>query len=207
MGKGNGVCDRPGISLGASDSAKPELNLGGGVTSVSEIDTTLLLERVEHRWFTKDERVTFQRRKEGWTAFTFSSPVHKAFKEYGLIHQQSSTNSYDHIYFPSLKAARQAVNDVSLEVGLNIDSRLTRQKHISYKIGDLPVHITREETHWRVYVHSARMSTNLKKHFNSRREFNDAWYATGLSTTHYPTRKTAHQAVKNWLAQSITEGK
>jgi hypothetical protein len=203
MGKGGGVCDQPGVSLEAGDKAKAASELH------NKIDTTLELERPGHCWFTKDEAVTFQKTKEGWIVHAYSDHICKAFKEYGLIHQQSSTNSYEHIYFSSLKEARQAVNDVSSEVGLNIDSRLTRQHFISYKIGGLPVHIAREENHWRVYVyvHSSLMSSSLEKHFNSRQEFNDAWSATGPSTAHYPTRKAAHQAVTSWLTQTIAEGK
>jgi hypothetical protein len=205
MGKGSGNCDRPGIPLRASDNTKTELNLDEGVISVSEIDTTLELQRLEGRWVTKDDLVIFQKRKEGWAPFSFSSPILKVFKEYGLVDKQAGTSNYELTHFSSLKAARQAVNDVSLEAGLNIDSRLTRGKILSYQIGDLPVRITREEKHWRVYVRETALPQSLQKHFKNIKEFNGTWYATGPVAIHYPTRKSGQQAVINWLAQIIAE--
>jgi hypothetical protein len=156
------------------------------------------------RWWTKDDLVTFHKKEEGWIVGTYSAPICKAFEGYGI----TSPIEGEHTYFPSLKAAQQAVNDVSLEAGLNIDSRLTRQGWTAYKIGDLPLAIRREKDHWRVLnVPSAPLSPSLERHFNSTKEFRDTWYATGLSVTHYPTRKAAHQAVINGLSQTIAEGK
>jgi hypothetical protein len=193
MGKGSMVCDRPVIPLGASDDAEPKATLNMGV---AEINTTLELQRAEHRWWTKDYLTTFQKRKWGWVVFTYSTPVRKAFREYGII---------DPTRFPSLKEARQAVNDVSLEVGLNIDPRLTRENFIAYKIGDLPLIIRRGEAHWLVRRDSSCLSQSLKKHFNSVKEFRAAWESTDSAFVHYPTRHAAHQAVTNWFAQTITK--
>jgi hypothetical protein len=198
MGKGSGDCDRPGISLEASDSAKIESTL-----SEAGVDTTLELQRSERRWWTKDYRVSYRKRKEGWTVFSYSEPIWKAFREYGI----TSSIEGEPTYFPSLQMARQSVNDVSLEAGLNIDSGLARGKFITYKIGDSPLSITREADHWQMYVHASVLPPNLEKYFNNMKEFNGTWYATGLSTTRYPTRKAARQAVTNWLAQTIIEGK
>jgi hypothetical protein len=206
MGKGSGACDRPGISLVITDSAKTELNLSGDVASASEINTTLELLKLEARWWTKDDQVTFLKKREGWIVDSFSDNVHKAFREYGLMYQPAGTSSYEHAYFPSLKAAKQAVTDVSLEAGLNIDSRLTRQKHISYKIGDVPLRIMRGEGHWRVNALTSALPPSLQKHFNSAEEFRASWYTTN-SIPHHPTRKAAHQAVINWLSQIIAEEK
>jgi hypothetical protein len=197
MGKGSGTCDRPGISLEVTDSAKTELNLS---MDAVEINTALKLQQIGQQWLTKDERVLFRKRKEGWVIFSYSNPIRKAFKEYGLMYQQAGTDSYEYTHFPSLQAAQQAVSDVSLEVGLNIDPRLTKGKSISYKIGDLPLIIKRQKGHWRVYTISGPTSI-LKKHFNSTQEFYASWDSTGPVATHYPTQKAAHQAVTNWLAQ------
>jgi hypothetical protein len=111
--------------------------LNEGVASVSEINTTLKLQQIGHRWFTKDERATYRKRKEGWIVDAISDPVCKAFEEYSII----STIEDAPTFFPSLKAARQAVSEVSLEVGLNIDTGLTRGNFGSYKIKDLPLYI------------------------------------------------------------------
>jgi hypothetical protein len=201
MGKGSGTCQRPGITLEAS-GAETELYLSGDVASVSdEINTTLELHTFEGRWFTKDYLVTFERRKEGWTVFTFSDPIYKACREYGVI----STIKGEHSYFPSLKAARQSVNDVSLEAGLNIDSGLARGKFCSYEIGDLPLSIGKANNRWRVYAISAPLHQSLQDHFNSVEEFRAAWESTDSAFAHYPTRKAAHQAALNWLAQTITK--
>jgi hypothetical protein len=171
---------------------------------VTEINTTLKLQRAEHRWWTKDERAIFQRKKEGWAIFSISDPIRKAFREYGIV----SPIEVEPICFPTLKAAQQAVTDVSLEAGLNIDSRLTRQKYIAYKIGNLPLNIRREKGHWRVLNgHSAYLPPILKKHFNSMQEFHSAWYAIDSGLAPHPTRKAAHQAVINWLSQTVTVGK
>jgi hypothetical protein len=204
MGKGSGNCGRPEISLAVTDGTETDSTLSG---EVAGINTTLGIHRFGRQWWTKDDRVTFQKRKEGWIVGVYSNPVRKAFKEYGLIYQQAGTFSYEHTCFPSLKAARQAVNDVSLEAGLNIDCRLTRGKSISYRIGDLPFNIKREESYWRVYSLIDELPQGLKKHFNSTEEFNTAWESTDIGFAHYPTRKSAHQAVINWLSQTITEGK
>jgi hypothetical protein len=198
MGKGSGACDRPGISLEASGT-KTEGTLSGGVASANEINTTLKLQRIGKHWWTKDEVVIFRKRKEGWAADAFLGPICKAFEEYGII----GINSDEHTYFPSLKAARQAVTDVSLEAGLNIDSRLMRGKDISYKIGDLPLHIRRNQGHWRAYRDSSDLPPSLEKHFNSVEELRVAWESTDIVLVHYPTRKDAHQAVLNWLSQTI----
>jgi hypothetical protein len=198
MGKGSGNCQRPEISLEASGT-KTESELH------NEIDFTLTLRRTKHCWWTKDERASYQKRKEGWVVFSFSDLVCKAFKEYGIIHQQAGANSEELTYFPSLKAAQQAVNDVSLEAGLNIDTSLTRQKYVVHNIGDLPLNIKKEESYWRVYSLPVCLSPSLKNHFNSTQEFKAAWESTGIRFTHYPTRKAAHQAVINWLAQTIAE--
>jgi hypothetical protein len=206
MGKRSGTCDRPGIPLETSDSAKTELNLGGDVASVGEINTTLKLQQLGHCWFTRDAKVSFLKRKKGWTAFSFSDPIWKAFEEYGIIHQQAGTFNFEHTLFPSLKAARQAVNDVSLEVGLNIASRLTRQHYVAYKIGDLPLRISRNQGHWRIIESTADLSPGLKENFRSIHAFNVAWAAANITLDH-PTRKAAHQAVLNWLAQTIAIGK
>jgi hypothetical protein len=203
MGKGSGDCDRHGISLAVTDSTEPKATLS---MNVVEIDTTLEIRRVEHRWWTKDERVSYRKCKEGWIVDAISDSVHKAFKEYGLICQQPGTSSYEHTHFLSLKTARKAVRDVSLEAGLNIDLGLTRQKYVAYKIGDLPLAIRKEKNHWRLLnVLSAPLHPILKNHFDSTQEFRDTWYATGLSTTHYPSRKAAHQAVINGFSQIIAE--
>jgi hypothetical protein len=203
MGKGSGTCDRPGIALGVSDDTETKAILN---MDVAEVNTTLELQRVEHRWFTKDERVTYHKREEGWVVFSFSPPVRKAFEEYGIIHQQPGVyNSYEHTYFPSLKAARQAVNDVSLEAELNIDTSLTRQKYVAYKIGDLPLRIRKDQGHWRVHAVSSAQPQSLQNHFNSTQECLAAWQSTDSAFAHYPTRKAAHQAVLNWLSQTITE--
>jgi hypothetical protein len=205
MEKGSGN----GISMGSSDRAKTELNLGDAVASVSEIDTTLELQRLEGRWFTKDERVVFRKRKQGWTAFSYSDPIRKAFEEYGIIISTAGTNSYAPICFSSLKEARQAVNDVSLEAGLNIDFRLTRQHYVSYKIGDLPLRISKNQSHWRIIestVPRVPPLASLQTHFNSTQEFRDAWKAADITREH-PTRKAAHQTVINWLSQTIAKGK
>jgi hypothetical protein len=204
MGKGSGTCDRPGISLGTFDSAETESVVSGGI---AEINTTLELQRIGKQWWTKDERVSFQKRKQGWVVGTYSGPVHKAFEEYGLLHQQADTSIYDPTFFPSLKAARQAVSDVSLEAGLNIDSRLTRQKFISYKIGDLPLSIGKPNSYWQVYMLSLPLPQSLEKHFNSVEEFRAAWESTNSAFAHHPTRKAGHQAVTNWLSQTIIEEK
>jgi hypothetical protein len=197
MGKGSGSCDaRPGISLEAS-GAKTELNLSG---EVAEINTTLKLQRVDRYWWTKDQQVAYGKREEGWIVDSTSDPIRKAFEEYGI--------SYEHTHFPSLKAVRQAVRDVSLEVGLNIDSRLTRGKYASYKIGDLPLNIKREESYWRVYTpieEIDELPPILEKYFNSTQEFLDAWTSADIRLVHYPTQKAAHQAVTNWLAQTISK--
>jgi hypothetical protein len=205
MGKGSGACDRPGISLGIFDGAETESTLNGGAAPVSEINTTLEIQWIGKQWWTKDEAVVFRKRKQGWVVFSYSNAIRKAFEEYGLIHQQAGTSSYEHTFLPSLQAARQAVTDVSVEAGLNIDSRLTRQRYIAYKIGDLPLRIRREEGHWRVFWHSLVLSPSLEKYFNSMQEFLASWASTGIRFAHYPTRKAAHQAVTNWLAQTITK--
>jgi hypothetical protein len=204
MGKRSGTCDRPGISLEASDGTETESVLSG---EVAGINTTLRIHRFGNQWWTKDERIFYRKRKEGWVVYSFSTPVRKAFEEYGLIHQQAGTFSYEHTCFPSLKAARQAVNDVCLEAGLSIDSRLTRGASISYKIGDLPFNIKREESYWRVYALIDEVPQVLQNHFNSTEEFNTAWESTDSALAHYPTRKAAHQAAINWLSQTITKGK
>jgi hypothetical protein len=201
MRKGSGNSQRHGISLEASGV---KINAG----HLNEINTTFNLRRVEHRWFTKDEQVVFGKRKEGWVIFSFSYLVRKVFNEYGLISQQTGTVDYEPTCFPSLKVARQAVNDVSLEAGLNIDSRLTRGKAISYKIGGLPLIIKREEdAHWWVGLHLVYLSQSLQKHFNTTEEFLAAWESADIRLAHYPTRKAGHQAVINWLSQTIIEGK
>jgi hypothetical protein len=200
MGKGSGVCDRPGISLEASDSAEIESTLSG-----AEINTTLKLQRFGKQWFTKDYMVTFQKRKEGWTSFSYSEPIRQAFKEYGLIYQQAGTSSYELTYFPTLQEAQQAVSDVSLEAGLSIDSRLTRGASISYKIGNLPLIIKRNGNHWRVYAPSDEGPAYLENHFDSVEEFVAAWESADSALAHYLTRSSAHQAVINWLAQIIAE--
>jgi hypothetical protein len=203
MGKGSGNCDRPGATLEASDSTKTELNVSENVTSISDIDTALELHRLRPGWWTKDERVLFRKRKDGWVISSFSNPICKDFEEYGLI----STIEGECTCFPSLKAAQQAVKDVSLEAGLNIDSRLTRQHFISYKIGDLPLNIRRVQGHWWVHMVSSVLSARLQTHFNSTQEFLDSWKSTGIAFAPHPTRKAAHQAVTNWLSQTITKGK
>jgi hypothetical protein len=197
MSKGSGTCDRSGISLEAEYRARAESEIH------NEIGTALELQRTGRQWWTKDARVTFQKRKEGWVVDAYSYHIYKAFEEYGII----SPIEGEHTYFPSLKAAQSAVSDVSLEIGLNIDSRLTRQRYLSYKVGDLPLAIKREQGHWRVYVTASLMSPNLEKHFNNIKELLDSWKSTGPVATHYPTRKAAHQAVTSWLAQTITIGK
>jgi hypothetical protein len=174
---------------------------------VTEINTTMELQRVQCRWWTKDEQVFYQKTKEGWEVDTISWPIWKAFAEYGLIHQQAGTNSFEHTHFSSLKAARQAVKDVSLEAGLSIDSRLTRGKLLSYKIGDLPLSIKRNGNHWRVYPLIDELVPSFEKHFNDIKAFYASWYATGPVAIHYPTQKAAHQAVVNWISQTITKGK
>jgi hypothetical protein len=168
---------------------------------VAKINTTLEIQRFGGRWWTKDERVTFRKSKEGWEVHSFSNPICKAFEEYGLI----STIEGECTCFPSLKAAQQAVIDVSLEAGLNVDYRLTRGKFISYKIGDLPLFIRKEKDHWQVYMLSSAWTPSLQKHFNSIQEFLDSWESTNIVLSHYPTRKAAHQAVINWLSQIINE--
>jgi hypothetical protein len=207
MGKGSGICDRPGISLAVADGAKTESNFSEGFTSVSEINTGLELQVVKHQWFTKDERVAYHKRKKGWIVGAYSNPICKAFEEYGIIHQQTGTSSYEHTYFPSLKEARKAVNDVAVEAGLDIDARLTRGKYIAYKIGDLPLSIRGTQGHWWAHAISSDLPQSLKKHFNTTQDFRAAWDSTDIRLVHYPTRKAAHQAVINWLAQTITEGK
>jgi hypothetical protein len=197
MGKGSGTCARPGSSPEAEYRAKVESELH------NEIDTILELQRVKCRWWTKDELVAYQKIKEGWIVCTYSDPIRKAFREYGLI----SNSSYELTYFPSLKAARQAVNDVSLEVGLNIDSGLTRQQYVAYKMGDSPLRITKVQGHWRVYAISSALAPSLEKYFNSTQEFLDSWKSTDIRFAQHPPRKAAHQAVTNWLSQTIIEGK
>jgi hypothetical protein len=170
---------------------------------ITGISTTLELQRIEHRWLTKDDRVTFRKRKRGWAVSTISSPIYKAFREYGVI----SSIEDEHTCFPSLKMARQAVGDVSLEAGLNIDTRLTRQRSIAYKIGDLPLIIKRQKGYWRVYAISSALSQSLKKYFNSTQEFQDVWESTDSALVHYPTRKAALQAAIIWLSQTVAKGK
>lgn len=189
--------------MGKGLAEKTELNLIGNAGPVSKINTTLELQRIDHYWWTKDSRVTYQKRKEGWVALAYSDPICKAFNEYGI----TSNNNYEPTHFPSFKAVRQAVSEVSLEAGLDIDSKLTRQKYAAYKIGDLPLIIMKEEGHWRVHLISAILAQSLQKHFNSAEEFNAAWSTTGLVMSHYLARKAAHQAVINWLSQTITVGK
>jgi hypothetical protein len=196
MGKGSGACGRPGISLEAGHRERAEKN---EPVADAEIKTTLELERVEGRWFTKDNLVAYQKTKEGWRVGSISVAVRKAFNEYGI--------SYKYTCFPSLKAARKAVSDVALETGLNIDSRLTRGKLLSYKTGDLPFYISKAQGHWRVYALIDEVPQSLQKYFNSVEEFRAAWNATSPVTTHYPTRKAAHQAVINWLDQTVAKGK
>jgi hypothetical protein len=204
MGKGSGACDRPGITLAVTDSIKTESTLNGGIASVHKINTTLELQRPGQCWFTKDDQATFLKKKEGWIVDSTSDPIRKAFKEYGI----TSTIYYKPTYFPSLKTARQAVSDVSLETGLNIDSRLTRQKYAAYKIGDLPLRIRKNQGYWRIITGTLLvMPASLKKDFHTVEEFYDAWSATGSGMSHYPTRSSAHQAVTNWLAQTIAVGK
>jgi hypothetical protein len=197
MGKGSEICDRQGVSLDVTDGVKMESELP------NEINTILQLRRVGHRWFTKDGQVTFQRRKEGWIVGAYSEHIWKAFAEYGIIGHQAGTGNYELTHFSSLKAARQAVSDVSLEAGLNIHSRLTRGDFVSYKIKDLPLHIRREEGHWRARRDSLDLSQSLEKYFNSVEEFLVAWESTDIRLVHHPTRKAAHQAVINWLSQTI----
>jgi hypothetical protein len=207
MGKGSGTCQRPAASLEASDSASPELNLSGGV-ALNEINTTLKLQRTEHRWWTKDDLVSYQKTKEGWIVDSISDPVCKVFREYGLTSPMGPplvVQDPECTFFSSLKAARQTVSDVSLEVGLNIDSRLTRQKYVAYKIGDLPLSIKRDKDHWWVHVHSSSLPQSLKKHFNTIQGFHVAWASTDIGLAHYPTQKAAHQAVINWLSQTIAK--
>jgi hypothetical protein len=187
--------------MGTSDSAETESILSGDFASVSETNTTLEIQRFGKQWWTKDEQVSYHRKKEGWIVITGSEPIWKAFREYGITSSIEGAPTY----FPSLQMARQAVSDVSLEAGLNIDSRLMRGKFISYKIGDLPVRITREEGHWLVRRDSAALSQSLKKHFNSVKEFKAAWESTDIALAYYPSRNAAYQAVTNWLAQIIAE--
>jgi hypothetical protein len=202
MGKGSGDCHRPGVCLETGDGVRAESELH------KEINTTLEHERAERRWWTKDERVVFQKKKEGWIAAAISDPARKAFEEYGIIYQQAGAWSYEYTRFPSLKAARQAVTDVSLEAGLNIDPRLTRRRYVSYKIGDLPLIIKREKGHWRIVeINVPAMPASLKKSFHSIHAFSTACESTDIVLAHYPTRKAAHQAVTNWLSQTIAEGK
>jgi hypothetical protein len=204
MGKGSGNCDRPAVSLEAADDTEPKAILN---MNVAEINTTLELQGAGGGWWTKDEEASFQKRKEGWVVDAYSDHICKAFEEYGLIHQQAGTSSYEYTYFPSLKAARQVVDDVSLEAGLNIASGLTRENFISYKIGDLPLRVRKCQGQWQVCNHLSALPQSLQKYFNTTKEFRAAWQSTSSAFAHYSTRKAAHQAVINWLSQTIAEGK
>lgn len=199
MDKGRGVCARAEISLEAADDTELKVILS---IDVGEINTTLELQCLRQHWFTKDRRVSYRKRIRGWEVFSYSDPIRKAFREYGII----SASSYEPISFPSLKFARQAVSDVSLEAGFNIASKLTRQRYVAYKIGDLPLNIRREQDYWRVVALSSALPLSLKKHFNSTQGFRAAWESTDIGFAHYPSRKAAHQAVTNWLSQTITKG-
>jgi hypothetical protein len=168
---------------------------------IVEINTTLEALRLGQQWWTKDDQVTFLKMKEGWVVGAYSYPTRKVFEEYGI----TSMAEGEHTCFPSLKTARQAVNDVSLEAGLNIDSGLTRQRWIAYKIGDLPLSVKRDGKHWRVYAISSDLPQSFKKYFNSVEEFKAAWESTDIALAHYPTRKAAHQAVVNRFSQTIAE--
>jgi hypothetical protein len=206
MGKGSGTCARPGISLAVTDGTETDSTLSGEVAGVN---TAIKMQVIKHHWFTMDGKVSFKETNAGWEAFPgpFSNPIREAFHEYGIIDYDVQTSLYQSTPFSSLQEARQAVNDVSLEAGLGIDSSLTRQRHISYNVGDLPLSIRKEQNYWLVALKSTlALSASLQDHFNSVEEFNATWLAANISTV-YPTRKGAHQAVTNWLAQTIAKGK
>jgi hypothetical protein len=195
MGKDSGTCSRQPLEIGSVPITSKTDPLG-------KLD--LKLKRLNFsdkvKWVSTDRQVFFNKNSKGWYATSYNNTFKAAMAKIGL-------DSPDTI-FPSLKEVRGAVADAALYSDLSLSPKLKYPGTSGYKIGDLPLRISRSTYSWEVkkLMYSADLSEEIADYFpEGKGEFWEVLEKTHVLKTNYPTRQSAVSDVKEWLQEYIKD--
>jgi hypothetical protein len=200
MGKGSGACKRPSLELVNEDTA----NLSAEKNPLASLDFTLrMFNSGGGTWNSSDNKVSFHRELKEWIVLSNDDDLETIMEQAGL-------NNDDPPLFPTLKEAREAIQAVAGEAGINLSSTLTRPPGSKgCQIGDLPFNIFRDnqenKAFWGLaFVYDTELPNELRPYFpGGAKTLETVWNRAGLELKKYPTRKQAIQEVKDWLEEYV----
>jgi hypothetical protein len=174
------------------------------VPSLENLDLTLSFTKDLHaptsqafanlKWLSADRKVDFRQGTEGWYATPHNGNLRSAMEQYGLTHINPP-------FFPTLKEARAAVQEVASQSGISLTSKLMRAGQPLYQIGSLPLNVYRTRRSpalWRIERTPAQqLPVEISAIFpKGGEEFIEACAEAGLLSEAYSSRVRAIQAVR-----------
>jgi hypothetical protein len=149
------------------------------------------------KWLSTDRKVHFCQGKEGWYATTHNGDLRSIMQQYGLAHSNP-------LFFPTLKEARAAVQEVASQSGVSLTSKLMRAGQPVYQIGSLPLNVYRTQRTpalWRIERGRAKqLPVEISAIFpKGCEEFIQACAEAGLLSETYLFRSRAIQAVRELI--------
>jgi hypothetical protein len=140
MGKGSGACARTGLELEDKSNPVGEAALALSDQQASQLDyslSTIVNSWSGAKWYSADGKVSFFQDEAGWSVYSGEADIEEAMKEIGLVEENDFKLTF--VRFPSLKEARQAIEECAKEADISLDNHLTRHGLTEYQIGSFPL--------------------------------------------------------------------